>query len=175
MPQTTRNICTGAASCTRPATWARLSLTFDCGTLVSGAHNTALIFEDNVLFKSDSLARVNATIARIPEVGFINFAVLRPRGYVHDAKTNIYRYIRAQYLSEPVPNVWMSSYFISKSFAEKMLKYFEARRFNFNTLIIDREVSRYISMRGFNASFYVHPGVFGHMESSRDMRKVAIP
>ena len=141
--------------------WQRLLAENLCG---------ALVFEDNVIFRDDSMARVNATLWGVPMADFVNFAVLRPRGSLHSATNGVHRYVVAK-LHEPMPNVWLSSYFVSRRGAERLLVHFAQNRLNFNNLEIDREVSRFLSSNASNQAFFTEPAVFGHEETSHDMRR----
>ena len=88
----------------------------------------ALIFEDNVLFHSNSLSRVNASLAMLPNAEFVNFAVLRPKGSVLYAKEGIPRYVVNPRMHEPISNVWQSSYYISRTGAQRLLGYLAPHR-----------------------------------------------
>ena len=131
----------------------------------------ALLFEDNVLFHPDSLHRVNATLARVPDADFVNFAVLRPTGTVVDAAMGLHRYVVNPRMREPIANVWQSSYYLSRAGAQLLLRHLAARRLDFNHRIIDREVSRFWSSNASLAAYFVHPSVFGHRETTKDLRK----
>lgn len=129
---------------------------------------SALIFEDNALFRADSMQKVNKSIRMFPKADFINFAVLRPRGI--RCTDNICLVRTPERLHEPFPNVWHSSYFISSRGAAHILDFFAHQKYDFNTKVIDWMASLFWSMSNRTAAYIASQPFFGHVQSPQDSR-----
>jgi len=137
-----------------------------------GPNDIVLAMEDNALFTNESLNGTCATIAAMGDFDYLALTVMRPRGSPFNEDLGI-RDVRKGWVSEPLPNVWMSSYLVTGAGAAKLLKCLKANPHNFAKNIIDHVVSKQClsgdeSIRAFVVD---HNRFFGHEETLGDSRK----
>lgn len=74
-------------------------------------------------------------------------------------------------VAEMLPNVWLSSYMIRPSGAQKILSGMVRRKFDISTDIIDRCLVRIIHEGSMNAYAIATGQYFGHVETIGDTRQ----
>ena len=98
---------------------------------------------------------------------------LRPTGKL----TNKKGFLKVTYnpkWKEPAPNVWLSSYLLKPRGARQLLRYFKEQNFDLSETIIDRAVSKAISLdadQKMQVFVAQHNKYFGHVETHSDTRR----
>ena len=127
-----------------------------------------LVFEDNVLATDKSWDGIKK-VQHI-DYDFINMRVLRPNG----KKTQIPDLLKFEstIVTEPLPNVWLSSYLITPRGARLFLEELKKNQFDLSTDIIDRCVTIFLhSNDNIKAYIFDNDKYFGHIETSGDTRR----
>ncbi len=149
------------------AALAHLSL-WDKISKFKNDNEKVLIMEDNVLMTSETMQGIEFLSSL--DFDFLNACVLRPRGN----PTNIPNLLQIQQtkVKELLPNVWLSSYFITPLGCRKILTAFKKHNFNVSNTIIDRCLV-YILHSNSNIKAYVvdNKRYFGHIETKDDTRR----
>lgn len=135
-----------------------------------------LIMEDNCLLNDQFVTNLENIWNKLKnqDVHFFNLNVLRPSGELlfTENNINISKMIYIDKLKEPLPNVWLSCYIISKKIIPFLLKNLSHIDFNHN--IIDREVTKVINsnLDKFNCYYCQTNKMVTHKESVTDSRKI---
>lgn len=125
------------------------------------------IMEDNALMTPDTLEGIDI-ITKL-QFDFLNARVLRPQGNITQI-SNMLK-IKQKYVSEPIPNVWLSSYFVTPIGCEKLLSQIKKKQFDMSKTIIDRGVSIILHSSDINGYIIKDDKYFGHVETKNDTRR----
>lgn len=135
-----------------------------------------LIFEDNALFKSESLSGTCQALSEVKKLDFdyLNLRVLRPLGENIKPEIGLLRIWKKKFV-EPTPgsrNVWMSSYALTGRGAAKILKCLQRNRLDWHKTIIDAGISQACLSGDKEIAAYSinHDRYWGHVETKGDSR-----
>ncbi|CAK0888099.1 unnamed protein product [Prorocentrum cordatum] len=127
--------------------------------------------EDNVLFTPRSLNGTCDAIAAAGDFDYLALAVKRPLGTPFRPDLGL-REVKKARVTEPMPNVWMSSYLVTGNGAVKLLGCLKRQVQNYGSNIIDRVVSRQCLSGDESIKAFIvdHDRFFGHVETLGDTR-----
>ena len=131
-----------------------------------------MIFEDNCVIKDNFLENVNNFLKKVDNFDFFNLNVIRPNGISKDKILFKYKNLKLGSNYGSYPNVWMSSYIISKNTIQFLLNM--ASNINFDTLIPIDKIVVYVLNTVKNIKYYSIKTnhLTNHMEKKTDTRKL---
>ena len=140
-------------------------------------NETFLIYEDNALQTQESESAIQY-FSNL-EFDYFNFRVLRPRGS-QTSEPGVLRLPNNEIITEqprflwfsnPLPNLWLSSYMITPTGAREMLRQFKALQPDLSTTPVDRAAVMALYRSATAKSYIVsHNRYFGHVETGGDTR-----
>lgn len=149
--------------------FAHLSLWNYCKTLND---NYFLIFEDNSVVNNEFLSHLKDILNKIKDFDYINLNALRPTGNSQDGI--IFKHNYLDKIDRPFPNVWMSSYLISKKFINNILNDFDSIDVNYEPIdwILVKIINNLLKNKKINCYSILTNHLTTHKESSSDTRKL---
>ena len=131
-----------------------------------------MIFEDNCVIKEDFLENVNNFLKKVDNFDFFNLNVIRPTGITRDKKLFKYQNLKLTRNYGSYPNVWMSSYIISKNTIKFLLHM--ASHIDFDINISIDWITIYVLNTVRNIKYYSIKTnhLTNHMEKKTDTRKL---
>ena len=111
-------------------------------------------------------------LKKIKDFDYINLNSLRPTGNTHDGI--IFKHNYMDKIDRPFPNVWMSSYLISKKFINLILNEFDNIDVNYEPIdwILVKIINNLIKNKKMNCYSILTNHLTTHKESSSDTRKL---
>lgn len=131
-----------------------------------------MIFEDNCVIKDNFIKNLNNFLKKIDNFDFFNLNVIRPSGITTDNILFKYQNLKLTRNYGSYPNVWMSSYIISKNTIQFLLHM--SSYINFDTVIPIDKIIIYILNKVRNIKYYSIKTnhLTNHMEKNTDTRKL---